>query len=222
MYDIARQVRSTASRVFFDLQSAYCARQVRGCCGIRYRAARLRLYLRAGALTCSLLISFVFYKETAFCLYRLFFIRNQRLAFDRFFWLHQGGIPRHTCRFHCCLAAHQRTKEKDSAEPLSSILWTPPPHPGVIRCGGAYWLPRAYRDIVSLSPVQVAYTQFRIWFCFLCSGLGLSRFSRVVGLGSFVFHYWGEGLFVPAATVGLAMVYSWICADRGWGVCFCG
>ena len=35
--------------------------------------------------TCSLLISFVFYKETAFCLYRLFFIRNQRLALVAFF-----------------------------------------------------------------------------------------------------------------------------------------
>ena len=31
------------------------------------------------------------------------------------FWLHQGRIPRHMCRFHCCLAAHQRTKEMDSA-----------------------------------------------------------------------------------------------------------
>ncbi len=31
------------------------------------------------------------------------------------FWLHQGRIPHRTCRFHCCLAAHQRTKEMDSA-----------------------------------------------------------------------------------------------------------
>ena len=49
-----------------------------------------------------LLIFLVFYKETAFGLGCLF-------------WLHQGRIPRHTCRFHCCLAAHQRTKEMDSA-----------------------------------------------------------------------------------------------------------
>ena len=53
---------------------------------------------------------------------------------------------------------------------------------------------------------------------YLCSGLDRSRFSRVVGLVSLVFHYWGEGLFMPAATVGLAMVYSWICADRDWVV----
>ena len=41
-----------------------------------------------------------------------------------------------------------------------------------------------------------------------------------VGHMSFVFHYWGEGLFVPAATVGLAMVFRRICANRGWVDCF--
>ena len=80
--------------------------------------------------------------QTAFGLYPLLFYKESALFFDFSFWLHQGRIPHRMCRFHCCLAAHQRTKEKDSAEPLSSILWTPPPHPGVIRCGGAYLLPR--------------------------------------------------------------------------------
>ena len=108
----------------------------------------------------------------------------------------------------------------DSAEPLSSILWTPPPHPGEIRCGGAYLLPRAWDNLGSLYPVQIDNRQFRIWFCFLCSGWYRSRFSRVVGLVSHVFHYWGDRSFVPAATVGLAMVYSWICADREWVDCF--
>ena len=68
----------------------------------------------------------------------------------------------------------------------------------------------------------VAYPQFGIWFGYLCSGLNRSRFSWVVGFVSFVFHYWGEGLFVPAAMWGFAMVYSWICADRDWVVCFDG
>ena len=86
-------------------------------------------YLRAGVLTCSRLISFVIYKEST-------------LFFGCLFWLHQWGIPRHTCRFYCCLAAHQRTRKKDSAEPSFPILWTPPHPPGVIRCGGAYLLPR--------------------------------------------------------------------------------
>ena len=132
----------------------------------------------------------------------------------------QCGIPHRTCRFYCCLAAHQRTRKKDSAEPSFPILWTPPHPPGVIRCGGAFWLPRAYRDIGSLYPVQVAHPQFRMLFCCLCSALYRSRFSRVVWLVSFVFHYWGGRSFVPAATWGFAMVYSWICADREWIVCF--
>ena len=64
----------------------------------------------------------------------------------------------------------------------------------------------------------VVHRQFRIWFCYLCSGWYRSRFSRVVGLWSHVFHYWGDRLFVPAATCGLAMFFRRICADRDWVV----
>ena len=46
-------------------------------------------------------------------------------------------------------------------------------------------------------------------------GLRSFAFQKItLGIGSFVFHYWGEGLFDCAATVGFAMVYCWICADR--------
>ena len=62
-------------------------------------------------------------KETAF-------------GFGCLYWLHQWGIPYRTCRFYCCLAAHQRTRKKDSAEPSFPILWTPPHPPGGVRCGG--------------------------------------------------------------------------------------
>ena len=95
------------------------------------------------------------------------------------------------------------------------VHWTPPPHPGVsaaaghICCRGG----QGYRQLVSGA---VAYPQFRIWFGYLCSGLDRSRFSRVVGLGSFVFHYWGDRSFVPAATWGWAIIFRWICADREW------
>ena len=109
-------------------------------------------------------------------IFYVFIIRNLRLAVVAGFGFLQCGIPHRMCRFHCCLAAHQRTKEKDSAEPSFPILWTPPHPPGEIRCGGALLLPRAYRDIVSRIPVQVAHPQFRIWFgCF------------VFGLWSFAF-----------------------------------
>ena len=55
--------------------------------------------------------------------------------------------------------------------------------------------------------------QFRIWFGYLCSGWYRSRFSWVVGFVSHVFHYWGDGLFVPAATWGFAIAFRRICAQ---------
>ena len=76
---------------------------------------------------------------------------------------------------------------------------------------GQYWNP------VSGAIVN---PQFPILFGCLCSGWYRSHFSRGVGLWSFVFYYWWDGLFVPAATCGFAIVYSWICADRDWVDCF--
>ena len=55
--------------------------------------------------------------QAAFGLYPLLFYKEAALFLRLSFWLHQGRIPRHTCRFYCCLAAHQRTRKKDSAEP---------------------------------------------------------------------------------------------------------
>ena len=60
-----------------------------------------------------------------------------------------------------------------------------------IRCGGAYLLPRVWGNLGSCIQVQVDNRQFGILFCFLCSVLYRSHFSRGVGLVSFVFHYWG-------------------------------
>ena len=91
---------------------------------VPFRAAAAYLQYRL-LMTCSLLISFVYYKETT-------------LFFGCLFWLHQRGIPRHTCRFYCCLAAHQRTRKKDSAEPSFPILWTPPHPPGESAAAGHF------------------------------------------------------------------------------------
>ena len=142
-------------------QVRWIARQVpfrAACTYLQYGYLRLAVCLP----NCVLLISYVIYKETAFGLCRLFL-------------LHQGRIPRHTCRFYCCLAAHQRTKEMDSAEPLSSILWTPPPHPEESAAAGKCRLPRAYRNIGSCIQVQVAYPHFDMMFgCFV---FGLRSFA---------------------------------------------
>ena len=56
----------------------------------------------------------------------------------------------------------------------------------------------------------------------LCSALYRSRFSRVAQLVSLVFHYWGDGLFVPAATLGFAMDIRRITADRAISSNFAG
>ena len=77
------------------------------------------------------------------------------------------------------------------------------------------------RDIVSLYPVQVAYPQFRILFGCLCSALYRSRFSRVVRLMSFVFHWWGSRSFVPAAAFGTGSGRAFF-IGRGGAVCPCG
>ena len=81
----------------------------------------------------------------------------------------------------------------DSAEPLSSILWTPPPHPGEIRCGGEMFAAaglQGYRQLVSgadcSSPLRRG-----VWV--LCVRAEIVRVSvDFVGLWSFVFHYWME------------------------------
>ena len=96
------------------------------------------------------------------------------------------------CRFYCCLAAHQRTRKKDSAEPSFPILWTPPHPPGESAAAGHFGCRGLCQYRIPVSGA-VVHRQFRIWFGCLCSGWYRSRFSRVVGLVSFVFHYWGDG-----------------------------
>ena len=167
--------------------------------------------------------------QTAFGLYPLLFYKESALFLYRLYWLHQCRIPRHTCRFYCCLAAHQRTRKKDSAEPSFPILWTPPHPPGVIRCGGALLLPRAWGNIGSCIPVLSLLPSSEFCSGALCSGWYRSRFSRVAQLVSFVFHYWGEGSFVPAATLGFAFSFVgfaltaagsfvWVGDGMGWSV----
>ena len=61
-----------------------------------------------------------------------------------------------------------------------------------------------YANIGFLYPVQVDNRQFRILCSYLCSGYDRSRFSRVVRLVPHVFYYWGDRLFISAATWGFA------------------
>ncbi len=96
------------------------------------------------------------------------------------------------CRFHCCLAAHQRTRKKDSAEPSFPILWTPPHPPGgPLRRGNI--AAAVDRDIVSCIPVQTVCPHFDVVFGGSVFGLVSFAFQKItLGIGSFVFHYWME------------------------------
>ena len=74
--------------------------------------------------------------------------------------------------------------------------------------------------------MQVDNPQFRMLFCYLCSGWYRSRFSRVVGLVSHVFHYWGKivracgyMVFWLYSFVGFALtaIGSFVLAGNGMG-----
>ena len=118
--------------------SLTCSRRMFRAAGTRmpwhpvpFRAASV--YLRYRLLsTCSLLISYVVYKETAF-------------GFWILFWLHQGGIPRHTCRFYLLLAGAVG-KRQGIFDPLSLSNTSPDPFGDPLRRGisaaaglGQYW-----------------------------------------------------------------------------------
>ena len=105
-------------------------------------------------------------------------------------------------------------KETGDCDPLSLSNTSPDPLGDPLRRG--ILAAAVYTNLGIWYQVQTVHPQFRIWFCFLCSGWYRSRFSRVVGRVSHVFHYWWGRSFVPAATWGWAIIFRWICADREW------
>ena len=68
----------------------------------------------------------------------------------------------------------------DSAEPLSSILWTLTPHPGESAAAGTLLLPRAWGNIGFRCPVQVAYRHFDVRIGCYVFGFGLFAFQTVL------------------------------------------
>ena len=88
-----------------------------------------------------------------------------------------------------CSSRGRLKRDRGFANPLSLSNTSPDPWGYPLRRG--ILAAAVYANIGFLYPVQVAYRQFRILCSYLCSGLGRSRFSWVVGLESFVFHYWG-------------------------------
>ena len=150
----------------------------------------------AGALTCSRLIKL----RSAYIL--CFIIRKRRFAVVVCFAFFN---EEYLIALVDLIVALRRTKGRRrrtlrSPSPPSSGLHLLTP--GLSAAAGLMMAAAVDRDIGFRCPVQIAYRQFRILCSYLCSGWYRSRFSRVARLVSFVFHYWGEGLFVPAATWG--------------------
>ena len=155
-------------------------------------------------MTCSLLISFVFYKVTTFC-------------FDCFFWLHQ--CLNTTSYVGILLLPCGAPKDRDGG-----ICESPLPYPldsnsstRGIRCGGACRLPRACDPFSQLNSGAVARPQFGIWCSCRCSGRYRSRFSRFrLALGRSFFICGGMDCSFLRLRGGFAKIFRRICANRGW------
>ena len=95
-------------------------------------------------------------------------------------------------------------------------------HPGLSAAAGHYCC-RGFGAILE-SGIRcrsiIASSEFGFAFCVRAWTVRVSVYF--VGFVSFVFHYWGDGLFVPATTWCFAMNIRRICANRDWVVCFCG
>ena len=96
----------------------------------------------------------------------------------------------------------------DSAEPLSSILWTLTPHPGE-SLRREIRLPRVccpFRQLNSGAGRSSPVRNLVQLFVFGSVSLAFQKIS--LGFGSLVFHYWWDGLFVSAATWGFCHGFS--------------
>ena len=130
-------------------------------------------------------MGFCIYKGAAFCCGCLY-------------WFHQWRIPRHTCRFYLLLAGAVEERQGIAIPyPSPTPLLTPLGNP--LRRGIS--AAAVDRDIGSLYPVQTVHPHFDVMFGCFVFGLKSFAFQKItLGIGSFVFHWWWDGLFVPAAT----------------------
>ena len=132
------------------------------------------------------------------------------------FWLHQGRIPRHTCRFYLLLAGAPKDEGDGlcGAPLLHPLDSTSSPRGNPLRRG--ITAAAVDRDSGFRYPVQILIPTSIYRLGALCSALYRSRFSRGAQLGTFVFHYWGRGCSFLRLRRGWAIIFRRICADREW------
>ena len=134
------------------------------------------------------------------------------------FWLHQGRIPRHTCRFYLLLAGAPKDEGDGlcGAPLLHPLDSTSSPRGNPLRRG--ILAAAVDRDFGFRYPVQIFNSHFDISFgCFVIGSVSFA-FQSGCWAWDVRFSLLGEGLFVPAATWGWATIFRWITADREWVV----
>ena len=153
-------------------------------------------------------------------------IRKLRLAYVVCFGFLNAEYRIALVGFICSSRGHQRTKEKDSAEPLSSMeprlrgSLDSTSSPRGIRCGGAYLLPRAWGNLGSW--YQVLSLLASSEFCTaICVRAGIARVSvGLMGLYRTFFIIGGGDRSYLRLRGVFAMFFRRICADRDWIVSF--
>ena len=137
--------------------------------------------------------------QTAFGLYPLLFYKETALFFGFYSGFTNGEY--HVIRVDFIVAL-RRTKGRgrrtlrSPPSPSSGLHLIHPGNPlrrGILAAA-------VDRDLGSCIQVLSLLPSSEYGLGALCSGWYRSHFSRVVGLGSFVFHWWWDRLFVPAAT----------------------
>ena len=194
----------TVSRALFLLICSHAiARQVSRMPWHPVPRRAFSLYLGAGALTCSRLI------KLRLLISYVFIIRKRRFAVVVCI-----GFTNAEYHIVCVdfIVALRRTKGRgrrtlrSPPSPSSGLHLIHPGNPlrrGITAAAGwgQYWIPVSGAD--RSSPLR-----YIVWV--LCVRAGAFRVSvDFVGNKSFVFHWWWDRLFVPAATLGFVMVYCW-------------
>ena len=167
------------------------------------------------------------YKETAFGLWGFVFIRELRLVLIVCIDFTNAEYRIVIVDF---IVALRRTKGRGRR----TLRSPPSPSSGLHLIHPGYPLRRGISAAAGLGQYRYLYSgavvtpQFRMLCSYLCSGWYRSRFSRVVGLVSFVFHYWG----MDCSCLRLREVFLWSFVGfarnllrrltREWVVCFGG
>ena len=93
-------------------------------------------------------------------------------------------------------------------------------HPGVIRCGGALWLPRAWDNLGSCIPVLSLHPSSECCFVICVRAMVVRVSVGLLGEYRSFFIIGGIDCLFLRLRGGFAIIFRWICANRGWIISF--